>query len=501
MVSPTFEPDLGGDYRIRLTVGAEGLSNFIETTFTVPTFDVAYLNVAGDNSSYTRAGAMVKSDGQSARNIGCYFSNSATSEASWISQFKSEGQLSFRAYYPTDTDSPTLLAYTYTDDSTGTMLTQIAGSANDCTGNPPVSTMGGDLPAFSPNGQRIAMVVPNASDAGGSMSIYTVGVDGKDPHIIRTSNLGSFSISWVNNTHITWIETQSRTTPTFASWSVVYLSADVEDAFNNNLLTSKILDCESATNPIDVSGRAWIYDGAMYLSEPYDGDPEAGTIVGATVLKLWRLEAVNGVYLCDSTAIQNKILVPDGTNNFSGMSDSVAGGANDFELSPDGTKIVLYARDTASGTEIQPTKILVGPSDGSAPFTALVAADGATNIAPHWVAGGRQVIWTKIIQEAVTVDASTYDRPTTSSIWIINADGTNARQLVTVSSTPSQARAVHTGGYGGFNCALRGSVSGYRSPFSLGTVALGLLVLRRGRRGQSEAANQHTKSQRDSGES
>ena len=88
--NPTFQPDLGGDYRVRLTVTSGGLSNYVETTFTVPTFDVAYLNVAGDNSSYTRAGAMVKSDGQSARNVGCYFSNSAKTESDWIENFKSE---------------------------------------------------------------------------------------------------------------------------------------------------------------------------------------------------------------------------------------------------------------------------------------------------------------------------------------------------------------------------------------------------------------------------
>jgi len=496
IVNPTFQPDLGGDYRVRLTVISGGLSNYLETTFTVQTFDVAYLNVAGDNGSYTRAGAMVKSDGQSARNIGCYFSNGAKSELDWIENFKSEGQFSFRAYYPLDTQSPTLLAYTYTDDTTGALHAQIAAPTSGCASLPPITTTGGKLPAFSPNGQRIAMVVPNTSDASSGDSIYTVGVDGKDPHIIRTAgSLGNVSISWVDNTRVAWIENSGYL-------SIVYLSADVEDAFNNNLLTSKIYDCTVAISPNDFSQRVLILGDVMYLSELRLADADAGTLVvpGGLVSRLWRMKATNGVYSCESTAPQNKILVPDGSSNFATTSDSVLGGANDFELSPDGTKIVLYARVTPSGTEIQPTKILVGPSDGSAPFATLVAADGSTNVAPHWVAGGRQVIWTKVVQEAVTVDAATYWRPKTSSIWIINSDGTNARQLVTVSSTPSQARTVHTGGYGGFACALQNPTSHHRRSLLVGVVGLGLLSLRHKRRRDRRGVNLSTPSSRVSGE-
>ncbi len=498
-VNPTVQPDLGGDYRIRLTVTSGGLSNYAETTFTVPTFDVAYLNVAGDNSSYTRAGAMVKSDGQAARNVGCYFSNGAKSESDWIENFKSEGQFSFSAYYPLDTQSPTLLAYTYTDDATGTLHAQIAGPTSGCTSFPPITTTGGTLPAFSPNGLRIAMLIPNATDASNGYSIYTVGVDGKDPHIIRTDTTGSLpdiSISWVDNTRVTWIENSGTS-------STVYLSADVEGAFNNNLLTSKIFDCTGTSSSHQFSWRVLMVNDVMFLTEVIIADADAGILVvpGGLIARLWRLEPVNGVYLCDFTVPQNKILVPDGSNNFVTTSDNLLGGANDFELSPDGTKIVLYARVTPSGTEIQPTKILVGPSDGSAPFTTLVAADGATNVAPHWVAGGRQVIWTKIIQEAVTVDAATYWRPKTSSIWIVNSDGTNARQLVTVSSTPSQARTVHTGGYGGFACALQSPVSHHRRPFLVGMLGVGLAFLRHKRRRDARSAISSTPKSGVSGES
>ncbi len=464
----------------------------------MPVIDVAYLNVAGDNSSYTRAGAIVKSDGQLPRNIGCYFSNSATSEASWLSQFKNDGQFSFRAYYPTDTQLSTLLAYTYTDDATGTLHTQIAGPATGCTGQPPVSTIGGEFPAFSPNGQRIAMVLSNATDASGSKSVYTVGIDGKDAHIIRTDTTGSLaqpSIYWVDDTHVAWIENSG-------SLATVYLSVDVENAFSNNLLTSKIYDCTGAKNPIDLLWRVSIVNNIMYSSEAIMGNADAGTlsIPGGLISRLWRLEPVNGAYLCDSTATKNKILVPDGSSNFAATSDSIPGGANDFELSPDGTKIVLYARATASGVEVEPTSILIGPSDGSAPFTTLVAADGATNVAPHWVVGGRQIIWTKIIQEiALGADASTYYRPKTSSIWIINADGTNARPVLTISSTASQARTVHTGSYGGFACSLQGLGCHYRWPWLLGASAIGALTLRRRRCRLSKLVSPQDKLRRDPG--
>jgi len=99
---------------------------------------------------------------------------------------------------------------------------------------------------------------------------------------------------------------------------------------------------------------------------------------------------------------------------------------------------------------VETTEIFVGPSDGTGTFEALIEADGATNIVAHWVAGGRQVVWARTVQEEVT-NGATYNRPVDSEIWIINADGTNPRMLASTSSTGSEARVFSTGANG---CSL-----------------------------------------------
>src|SRR5690606_17636140 len=102
-------------------------------------------------ASYTKAGGMVLSDGTNAHNVGCFFAQTASSESSWLSSFRDEGQFSVRVSYPTNIMSPTTLGYAYTDEDSGDAFLQIAGPDNDCDNDPPVTTPGYPAFVFSPS--------------------------------------------------------------------------------------------------------------------------------------------------------------------------------------------------------------------------------------------------------------------------------------------------------------------------------------------------------------
>jgi hypothetical protein len=174
-----------------------------------------------------------------------------------------------------------------------------------------------------------------------------------------------------------------------------------------------------------------IGNGRMFITEVSFDAPYSYT--------LWRLDAIGGEYLCDTTAPSNHI---------------IAGSpAHDFELSPDGARIAFFrSTSTASGAvETDASDILIGPSSGDGPFITLLTVNGAANIGTHWVSGGRQLIWTSTsFKIAGSSDAgnTSYNRPTSSSVWIANADGTHMRELQRVTSTSSDARMFHTGSSG-----------------------------------------------------
>ncbi len=449
-VSVSFTPDLGGDYEIELTVTSGELSNTTTKTVTVPTVDIGYLTVAGDEATYTRAGAMVQSDGQNVRQVGCFFSNAASSESSWLSSFRSEGQFSMKTRYPGELSEDAILAYSYVDDDTGDSYFQIAGPDTGCDTNPPVTTPGGLRPVFSPDGTRVAYGV----DGSAGFEIRTVGVDGSNPRAIRSDSVSSFltsAIAWIDNSHLVWADLEENADQS-DTWTVIYSSEDSADAFNNNLLTDVLMDCENATNGFSSVTQVALADDVLYLGDV--------TGLGATY-RTWRLTPVSGQYVCDTMDEANSLLVePD---------------AHDFELSPDGTQMVYYSQSTPAEGEYDTTEIFIGPSDGS-DFEVLVPHNGGANTGAHWVANGRQITWTNTVFDADS-------RPVESSIWIVNADGTRPRRLHQVMSTASEARMLHTGGNG---CGFAAHRPGRPVPVLVLFAVVGLGVARR-RRSQVSA--------------
>lgn len=432
--SVSFEPDMGGEYTIKLTVSRGSESVSVVKTIVVPTIAIGYVTVSGNQNSYTRAGAMVQSDGTNAHEVGCFFSSVANSEQEWLTNFRSEGQFNTRAYYPEDVAVPTILAFAYASASSGDMRLQIAGTNSDCSPNPPRDTAGGYSPKFSPDGSRVSFMLPTAVNSNSVYSLRTIGVDGSDLHVIRPDvALGvgvPIGAEWTGVDQIVWIDTETSADGA-SSWNVVYQASDLDGAFGNKLATSTVMSCAGAKNAFSGLVHAAIRDGIMFLTEV--------TPAVTNLYKLWRLELVNGEYLCDTTAPSNQAI---STNQ-----------AHDFELSPDGSRILFFqsVAGAATETDSDATDLLIGPSSGNGPFTTLISSQGTANVGAHWVAGGRQIVWTRTsfdLAQPADSGTSTYNRPRESAVWISNSDGTHARQLQHTQLTSSDVRMLHTGASG-----------------------------------------------------
>jgi hypothetical protein len=430
-VAATFLPDLGGTYKLQVVVSNGTVSDTKTVDVVVPTIDIGYLRVAGDNSSYTRSGAMIRSDGTNDRLVGCPFTDTATSESAWIGGFRTEGQFLFQSYFPPDItqDARLYYAHVFADPNTNviTAVGQIAGPSTNC--STVATTVGGFTPVFAPSGRRLQLFIPNEN------ILATVATDGTDRRDIRTNLItnGFPAPAWVDDTHVVWAEYGTDTNKT--NYALVYKATDRTGAFNDNLEHETLMTCLGAANPFPY-GISQVVQKNNYLYLTVVSFDASGT---SSTKVLWRLDPVNGEYRCDTKATSNHILY--------------ANAPNSFELSPDGSQIVFFVLpSTDPNAPVTSAILLSSTNPGSTPKT-LVANDGDANIGVRWIAGGRQIIWTKTTNQSIPSgtggSTSIYYRPVSSSLWIMNADGSNPRQLRSYSSTSTQVRAVNSGSLDG----------------------------------------------------
>lgn len=462
----SFYPDLAGDYVVRVTAATEaGEQTSQDVSVRGRAYDVGYLNVAGDQDSWTYGGFMVQSDGTNARQVGCYYQNTAASEQAWLSDFQTQGKLMLMPYLPNDGDTPARIAYSQTaTDASYRMF--IAGPTNDCNGNPPPQVVGGLFPTFSPNGQRVAVitseVVADPANEGQTRTIsniVTYKVDGTDARLLRGEYGGSSSgVSWVDDETLTWIEDGDATR--------AYRVKDIAGAFENDLLSEVTLDCTGAANPIPAGiNHAVERGGALFVASTY-----TAIFGGTSSYSIWRLSpTAGGTYDCNQDAPTNTKIAGDD--------------AHDFDVNMDGTRLLYFVTVAATETETSASKLYLRDLSSMSEPLALSEEPSTIASGAHFSANGQQLIWTETKQVSTTVGETTYERPEQSRVIVANADGSHKRTLVTVSSTGSQARMFHTGG----NSACSVSNVGAPGFFGVGgmTSLLGLasMVLRRRRRG------------------
>ncbi len=463
----SFLPDLAGDYVLRVTAATEaGDQATQEVTVQGHAYDVGYLNVAGDQDSWTYAGFMVRSDGTNARQVGCYFQNTAASESEWLGNFQQQGKLGLMPYLPNDRNTPARIAYSQQSTDTSYQMF-VAGPDNDCDVNHPPQVVGGIFPTFSPNGQRVAVitqeVIPDPAVEGGTLTvsnIVTYKVDGTDARVVRSDYGGGTSgVSWVDDETLTWIEPGD-------SGTLAYRTKDVAGAFENDLLSEVTLDCSLATTPIPASvNHAVERGGALFVASSY-----TAIFSGTSAYSIWRLlPTMNGGYDCDQAAPTNTKVAGDN--------------AHDYDVSLDGTKLLYFATVSATETETSGSQLFLRDLSSMSDPLPLSAEASTIASGAHFSANGRQLVWTETRQVNTTVGETTYERPEQSRVVVANADGSNQRTLVTASSSVSQARMLHTGGNSYCSVGTLGA-SGLVGVGGLsGLLALASVVVRRRRRG------------------
>jgi hypothetical protein len=464
----TFQPDRAGDYVLRVTAQSElGGEGSTEVTVEGRAYDVGYLNVAGDQDSWTRAGFMVQSDGTNPRQVGCNFSSDASSESEWLGTFKNEGQLGLLPYFPKDGSVPARLAYNY-QPAEGEVQLFIASPNNDCGTNPPPTVLGGNFPAFPPSGGRVS-IVTTQTEASGDTTVTTYGlrtydVQGGSPRQVRGGAPQLiYGATWVDDETLVWAEIE-------ASAYRIYRAKDVDGAFENDLLTEIILDCSTATAPIPgVIHHATQRGERLFVSS-------SNTVIlgpGTSAYSVWMLQpGVGGVYDCESGAATNLKLTDDN--------------AHDYDVSTDGSKLLYLATVSATETETSATHLWLKDLANDAAPLLLSGEASTTASGAHFAANGRQIVWSETKQVFSTYNESSYERPEQSRVRVANADGANPRTLVTVSSTPTQARMFHTGGnaFCGVSIPGRPGIAGGGALLLL----LGFAIRRRGQGKRGVAA-------------
>jgi hypothetical protein len=426
-----FNPDVAGDYVLRVTATSGEVSDTDEITVRADAFDVGYLNVAGDDDSWTRAGFMVRSDGTNRRQVGCYFPGAAASESDWLDAFQGTGQFEVSAYLPPNTSTPARLAYSY-EVSEGAYSMYIAGSETDCSTNPPPEVVGGLIPSFNPGGERVSVRVQAevTTEAGTDVvyGIHSYNVDGSDMRVVRTPGAASlWGSAWVDAETLLWLEADPDVK--------VYRAQDVDGAFESDLATELVLDCSTAINPLPTLSHPMQRGNFLYVQSMYE--------VG--LFEIWRLgQVAGGAYDCELDSPSNERIV--------------AGDVRDFDVSPDGTLLTYFMYFDATSTDPEYTQLFLRNLDGASDPIVLSAELATVASGAHFAAGGRQIVWTETRQAlALDAESETYSRPEQSRVMIANVNGQNKRVLASVSSSSNQVRAMHTGSNGSL-CWLGGNL-------------------------------------------
>lgn len=449
-----FNPDRAGTYTLKVTVsGSQGTASTLQDVV-VRGFQVPYWSVSGNSEEHSVIPSMVRSDGANPRAVGCPNAQAAAGEEAWLNELQS-AQLSMAPHMPGPGEK-SRWAWAHQVES-GWEL-NFGDGQTDCDENLPVTapfeTLGVVRLAFSMDGSRLAYTAAVGDPA--TLTVITTGIDGSDVRTVRpegepgSSGLVGVPVSWSDDGRLVWTEQMD-------SESVVYAADDVEGASEDDDRVSVLLDCREAATPITQVREAYLRGGQLIVAS-------VQSTAGAVRRTIWLIGAdEEGSRSCEADADTNQALTDDN--------------AFDLDVTPDGSHILYYARQ---GSMFE-THLYIAPTDGSSAPLLLAGDDGVANTGAHFAAGGRQIVWSKTAFESYPPDAGegTYDRPTSSEVWIVNADGSGARKLVGTLSTPAAANVLSTGATGGTCSMSTGGAGGV----GLSGLLLGLtaLLLRRRR--------------------
>ena len=386
----SFEPDVGGQWEVSVDSGdAHG-----SVRFTVPTVPVFFLE--GHTSPEEKALGVVRSDGSGHHLISC-----PTTGAGALASMRFEVLYGMRSFEPPSGPvRHVFLEIVPTGSMTSDFRLWAADENTDCMSQPPrrIDSVGlfNDhahfWPRFSPDGNRVMYVDQPQDQTQATYRIVTVNFDDTEEFIVRSRMLQLVGAApmWLDATHVAWVENAAASGPAHL---IVYQATDGNSQGDPGGDVSVLLDCGTQLKAINQLERA---GGALIVAA-------ASASTGAT--------AIYRMPIGQCTLAQPLGLVPAGNM------------AADFALSPDGQWVVF----SSTGDEAIPDggsaprrDLWRVPADGSQPAARFLGDPDADDVGPRFVAGGRQLTWTQVVDVPA---------PYGAGVMIANADGTHVRSL------------------------------------------------------------------------
>jgi hypothetical protein len=376
--TPSFTPDVVGDYVLSLTASAGGATGTKTATvhalpgkaFIGHQYDAGAGAQALDNVLFTN------SDGTGQVPIVC-----PTRGSGLTAIFDSYGGLD---WLEGDAGQPAVVAFPYadTDDAGNILSAYLAAGTSDsrCGGASTIAKLdyqdaGSNslIPRdvrLSSNGQRIAYL----RETGSGLNAATIGFDGSDLRVFGPAFLASdggpgpsgnddiVPPTWVDSTQIAWIQLAADS----SSWSIK-IARDQDNATVDTFMT-----CNSAST----GSGAKVFEFALL--------PD-GTAIVATQPSTF--DAGNFVQLL--------ILSPDPTTHVCTFVRSFSAGtgyAADFSVSPDKTQVAFLGSQTGNGGDYS---LYVAAISGTTPPKLVPGAPtkSTEGLGPRWAANGHTIIW------------------------------------------------------------------------------------------------------------
>jgi hypothetical protein len=430
----SFVPDRGGDYSVTLTVTAGSDSAMTSADFTVPTVAMFHYAMTATADTSQLAPRLVRSDGTGDKLLACGESLDAGT-AHWdAGPSDMMNRLFFSAFdRALDVFAPDPIAQpmahprmAFFERTSRSLL--VVDEASACPGTPvrvddPTSGHGAGFVRFSLDGNRLAYLeLTNLAP----QRVTTVAVDGSVRHIVRANPSvdplpARVPPVWVDAQRLAWVEAAPNTTNNFS----IMEAADLSDLPP----VTELLSCVGVFDAIDQIG----FTGTEVL---LSARPPGGTF------DLYR-EPMGGP--CDTT---RKL-----TN------EPPYSRASDFDIAPDGMHVVYVSAKMETQVAMgqrQPGDIWLVLADGSGQPSKLVGAMGLSDYQPRWIAGGRQLAWTRL-PAGEYPDAG--GAPT--GLLIANADGTGERVIAEDSAIPGDVTLRLGSSNGGNACSgLPGMITG-----------------------------------------
>jgi hypothetical protein len=462
-----FEPDLGGVYKIALTVTAatDGRSATTVANVTVPTVPVFYSRLAQDATTMNLSPHLVGSDGTGDHLVGCPFSaDGGAGSTVQIMPFFGH------AYDPPTGGTPEFVFLGIVDFSGMTPpQLQVATPSTDCGASKPVrvdANMFNDHIAvaarFSPDGKRIVYVDAPQGNSG-TYRLVTVASDGVGPkRVIRSDGFFGFTPAiWLDNSTVAWLEDDTQNVNPFTIWKAPDENAAGDAASGKR---TQVLRCDQSVtsthlaqiNQFEMSAFGMIVAGTTSTRCALCTPPLAA-------VQLFKLAAND----CSTTTAKQLIAEPQGGLSW------------DFALSPDGLTILFSSTHGGAipdgGYPIPQSDIFEVPADGSSAAQRIAGDSAYDDVEPRFIAGGRQFMWTRA-PRMLDMGADT------PAILFANADGTHVRTFTPGAATGETVLRSDIGANRGFDCSwIPGSAGSSAATPACVLAALLLLALVRRR--------------------